>query len=97
MPEYKRQWVVDLKRKGLWKEPNRDSLHLSNIEDSIKIIKDGGKLLDLARRRDSLKVRLMNAERAAANAKAAAQKAKQKADSLDKVKAAAQNTNTKKK
>lgn len=97
MPEYKRQWVVDLKRKGLWKEPNRDSLHLSNIEDSIKIIKDGGKLLDLARRRDSLKVRLMNAERAAANAKAAAQKAKQKADSLAKVKAAAQNTNTKKK
>ena len=34
MPEYKRQWVVELKRKGLYKEPNRDSVKIQNIEDA---------------------------------------------------------------
>ena len=97
MPEYKRQWVADLKRKGLWKEPNQDSVRLSNIEDSLKIIKDGAKLLDLTRRRDSLKVRLENNTRIIAAAKIAAQKAKQKADSLAKIKAAEQNSKNKKK
>ena len=39
MPEYKRQWVVELKRKGLYKEPNKDSVKIQNIEDSLKFIK----------------------------------------------------------
>ncbi len=81
MPEYKRQWVADLKRKGLWKEPNQDSLRLGNIEDSLKIIKSGDKLLDLQRRRDSLKLRIFNNAKAIEAAKAAAAKKKQKADS----------------
>lgn len=35
MPEYKRQWIADLKRKGLYKEPKPDSLKLKKIQDSL--------------------------------------------------------------
>ena len=58
MPEYKRQWTVELKRKGLYKEPNKDSLKIENIEDSLKIIKNDALRAKLILRRDSLKQKL---------------------------------------
>lgn len=39
MPEYKRQWIADLKRKGLYKEPKPDSLRLKRIQDSLNLVK----------------------------------------------------------
>lgn len=41
MPEYKRQWIVDLKRKGLYVEPNKqDSIQKrKKTEDSLKALK----------------------------------------------------------
>ena len=39
MPEYKRQWIADLKRKGLYKEPV-DSLKQKRIQDSLKFVKE---------------------------------------------------------
>ncbi|ASK31402.1 peptidoglycan glycosyltransferase [Chryseobacterium sp. T16E-39] len=39
MPEYKRQWIVDLKRKGLYKDPKQDSVKLKKIQDSLDFIK----------------------------------------------------------
>lgn len=61
MPEYKRQWIADLKRKGLYREANKDSLQLSNIEDSLKITTDKDRREHLIYRRDSLKRKLLNA------------------------------------
>ena len=58
MPEYKRQWVVDLKRKGLYKEPNRDSMRIESIEDSLKFIKNDQIKARLIYKRDSLRARL---------------------------------------
>jgi len=40
MPEYKRQWVADLKRKGLYKDPALDSVKQKRIQDSLKFIKE---------------------------------------------------------
>ncbi|KQT24308.1 peptidoglycan glycosyltransferase [Chryseobacterium sp. Leaf405] len=40
MPEYKRQWVADLKRKGLYKDPALDSAKQKRIQDSLKFIKE---------------------------------------------------------
>ncbi|SDQ38939.1 penicillin-binding protein 2 [Chryseobacterium soldanellicola] len=40
MPEYKRQWVADLKRKGLYVEPKPDSIKLKKIQDSLNFIKE---------------------------------------------------------
>lgn len=39
MPEYKRQWIADLKRKGLYVEPKPDSIKLKKIQDSLNLIK----------------------------------------------------------
>ena len=60
MPEYKRQWVVDLKRKGLYKEPNKDSIKIMQLEDSIKIVKNETLKARLIYKRDSLRFRLKN-------------------------------------
>ena len=60
MPEYKRQWVVDLKRKGLYKEPNKDSMKIIQIEDSLKFIKNEDLRARLIYKRDSLRFRLKN-------------------------------------
>ncbi|MGC4129740.1 MAG: penicillin-binding transpeptidase domain-containing protein [Bergeyella sp.] len=40
MPEYKRQWIADLKRKGLYKEPETDSVKLKKKMDSLKIVNE---------------------------------------------------------
>lgn len=40
MPEYKRQWIADLKRKGLYKDPALDSVKQKRIEDSLKMVKE---------------------------------------------------------
>ncbi len=40
MPEYKRQWVADLKRKGLYKDPVMDSVKQKRIQDSLKLVKE---------------------------------------------------------
>lgn len=39
MPEYKRQWIADLKRKGLYK-PSEDSIKQKRIQDSLKLVKE---------------------------------------------------------
>jgi penicillin-binding protein 2 len=39
MPEYKRQWIADLKRKGLYKDPKLDSVKLKKTQDSLDFIK----------------------------------------------------------
>lgn len=39
MPEYKRQWVVDLKRKGLYVDPKADSIKVKRKKDSLDFIK----------------------------------------------------------
>jgi penicillin-binding protein 2 len=39
MPEYKRQWIADLKRKGLYKDPKPDSIKAKRIKDSLELIK----------------------------------------------------------
>ncbi|MCD1115318.1 peptidoglycan D,D-transpeptidase FtsI family protein [Chryseobacterium turcicum] len=49
MPEYKRQWIVDLKRKGLYKEPKPDSLKLKRIQDSLNIVKKAKEKLQNAK------------------------------------------------
>lgn len=39
MPEYKRQWIADLKRKGLYKDPKPDSIKQKRIKDSLELVK----------------------------------------------------------
>lgn len=39
MPEYKRQWVADLKRKGLYVDPKADSVKRKRIQDSLEFVK----------------------------------------------------------
>lgn len=58
MPEYKRQWTVELKRKGLYKEPNKDSVLIKGIEDQIKVEKNEVIKSKLIQKRDSLKAQL---------------------------------------
>ncbi len=38
MPEYKRQYIADMKRKGWYKEPPKDSAQLRRIKDSLQAI-----------------------------------------------------------
>ncbi|KMQ66411.1 peptidoglycan glycosyltransferase [Chryseobacterium angstadtii] len=40
MPEYKRQWIADLKRKGLYKDPKEDSVKQKRRLDSLNFIKE---------------------------------------------------------
>lgn len=58
MPEYKRQWTVELKRKGLYKEPNKDSIKIQGIEDSLKFVKNEVLRSKLIYKRDSLRSQL---------------------------------------
>lgn len=58
MPEYKRQWTVELKRKGLYKEPNKDSILVKDIEDQIKIEKNEVLKSKLIQKKDSLRAQL---------------------------------------
>ncbi|MDO4225036.1 MAG: penicillin-binding transpeptidase domain-containing protein [Bergeyella zoohelcum] len=60
IPEYKRQWINTLKRKGLYKEPviNKDSLKVVEIEANIKTEKDEKKKAILVKQRDSIKRKL---------------------------------------
>lgn len=58
MPEYRRQWNAELKRKGLYKEPNKDSLKIQSIEDSLKFIKNENLRSKLVFKRDSLRLKL---------------------------------------
>lgn len=40
MPEYKRQYVSEMKRKGWYKEPSVDSVKLKRIQDSLKMVNE---------------------------------------------------------
>lgn len=60
MPEYRRQWVQELKKKGLYKEPNKDSMKIIQIEDSLKFIKNNALREQLIYKRDSLRFRIKN-------------------------------------
>ncbi len=57
MGEYRRQWIEDQKRKGLYKEPSKDSLTIVQIQDSLKFIKNTAQREKLLYRRDSLLTR----------------------------------------
>lgn len=46
MPEYKRQWIADLKRKGLYKEPKPDSSKLKRMQDSLNLVKKAKEKLE---------------------------------------------------
>ena len=54
MPEYKRQWVVELKRKGLYKEPSKDSLFLQTVETKLENAKTQAEKKQLLFQRDSI-------------------------------------------
>lgn len=58
MPEYRRQWVAELKKKGLYREPDKDSAMLENINDSLKIIRNSAARSKLILRKDSLQRRI---------------------------------------
>lgn len=60
MGEYRRQEIARLKKKGWYKEPNKDSLKIISIEDSLKFVKDAALRAELLYKRDSLKVRFNN-------------------------------------
>ncbi|MHA6696798.1 peptidoglycan D,D-transpeptidase FtsI family protein [Chryseobacterium sp. A301] len=57
MGEYRRQWVEEQKRKGLYKEPSKDSLQIVQIQDSLRFIKNKAQREKLLYRRDSLLTR----------------------------------------
>ena len=40
MGEYKRQYVADMKRKGWYKEPPKDSAQMKKIKESLQAILD---------------------------------------------------------
>ena len=58
MPEYKRQWVVELKRKGLYKEPSKDSLYLLDLEKKLTNEKNLELKVKLLQKKDSVLLRL---------------------------------------
>lgn len=58
MPEYKRQYIVDLKRKGLYKEPGKDSLYLQNLEDQISKTQNASQKKALLLKRDSVLLKI---------------------------------------
>lgn len=60
MPEYKRQWDAELKKKGLYKEPNKDSVNLKTLEDQLRTVKDADKKSKLLYKRDSIVQKLKN-------------------------------------
>ena len=62
MPEYKRKWVSEMKRKGWYKEPNKDSLTILKYEDSIALAKDETRKAFLIKKRDSVQVKFQNSK-----------------------------------
>lgn len=58
MAEYTRQEIARLKKKGWYKEPNKDSLKVVAIEDSLRRAKNPAEKERLLYRRDSIKMRL---------------------------------------
>lgn len=74
MPEYKRQWIADLKRKGLYKEPDKDSMKMVALQDSLKFTEDKLLRQKLTLKKDSIK-RILTAKQAA--------KAKQKSQTTN--------------
>lgn len=54
LPEYKRQWVADLKRKGLYKEPSKDSVALLKIEALLENNPPKEQKQKLIRQKDSI-------------------------------------------
>ena len=61
MPEYRRQWISDLKRKGLYRASDKDSLYLHQLEDSIKTAGDSQTRAKLINKRDSVRLRMHSA------------------------------------
>ncbi len=60
MPEYQRQWIVELKRKGLYKEPNKDSVQLKKLNDQLRTLKNEDQKSQLLYKRDSILQKLKN-------------------------------------
>lgn len=64
MPEYRRQWVAELKRKGLYKETDKDVVALEQVQDSLKFIKSEALRSKLILKRDSIQRRLQTKTKA---------------------------------
>ncbi|AYO56746.1 peptidoglycan glycosyltransferase [Chryseobacterium sp. 6424] len=64
MPEYRRQWVAELKRKGLYKETDKDVVALEQVQDSLKFIKSEVLRSKLILKRDSIQRRLQTKTKA---------------------------------
>ncbi|KEY17989.1 penicillin-binding transpeptidase domain-containing protein [Kaistella antarctica] len=60
MPEYQRQWVVELKRKGLYKEPSKDSVYLNKIQNELRTATNANQKGKLLYKRDSILQKLKN-------------------------------------
>ncbi|WP_018675053.1 peptidoglycan D,D-transpeptidase FtsI family protein [Riemerella columbina] len=56
--EYRRQWEADLKRKGLYKKANKDSLYLAKLEDSLKMKLSPSILNRIKKDRDSIMLKI---------------------------------------
>lgn len=54
MPEYKRQYISEMKRKGWYVEEKQDSAQLKKIQDSLNLIKEK-KLKEAALKKDTVK------------------------------------------
>lgn len=63
MPEYKRQWDAELKRKGLYREPSRDSLALESIETKLAAGPGSEARKRLLIQRDSIVTKIKNTAR----------------------------------
>lgn len=58
MPEYKRQYISELKKKGLYIAPDPDSLRIKAINDSLKFVKVDSIRTLLLKRKDLLQRKL---------------------------------------
>ena len=53
MGEYRRQWIVHLKKIGKYEPPKPDSLQLKKLQDSLKTVNDKKKLEEEKKKKDS--------------------------------------------
>ncbi len=60
MPEYKRQWDAELKRKGLYREPSKDSVALLSVENQLAAGPGTAQKKKLEVKRDSILNKIKN-------------------------------------
>lgn len=58
IPEYRRQWIEELKRKGLYKEPSKDSLALVQMTEKLPTLTNAADKARLLQKIDSVRNRI---------------------------------------